>query len=308
LAILGTLLPMLIYFVVVSPLQVLEDLVIGPVLWSGPARRLPITSLGTNSLRLLLLLAIGVTAAVAAAWRQREPGSDDRRGALVCAALCFGLLPQALQRMDADHLIYGCAVAGGLVTASLDRLLDRRLDRAPVLLLSAVVILTTAGAPALQLVATSIDRLRHPPPAAYLHRNARKLPARSAHEIAAWGHVGTVLHEQARPGDRLFIGPRDLSRTTYADVHLYYLFPDLLPASYFLELNPGSANRMGTRLTDDLQTADWLLLSGEWNDWNEPNASTEPGDSRPNGVVRRSFERVARYGVWELHRRRALRE
>jgi hypothetical protein len=301
----ATLAPLILYFVLVSPLQALDDLVLGPVLWSGPARRLPLASLGTNSLRLLLLLAIGVGVALAAAWRRREPGTDDRRDAALTAALCVGLLPQALQRLDADHLIYACAVAGGLLALGLDRILDRLLDRVPVLLIAAVIVLTTAGAPALQLMTVSVSHLREHPRSARLHRNDRMLPARSTHEIAAYGRIGTVLHARAKPGDRLFIGPKDLSRTNYADVHLYYLFPELVPASYFIELNPGSANRNGTRLTHDLETADWILLSGEWNQWGEANASIEPGDSRPNAVVRRLFEPVARYGVWELFQRRA---
>jgi hypothetical protein len=300
---LATVLPLLAFLVVLSPQNAFNDLVLGPIFVTGPARRLPLSSLGTNSIRLLALLAIGVTTALLSTLRS----SEARPHTLALAGLCVGLLPQAFQRLDADHLVYACCVVGSLLPATLDDLLDGLLDRVPILLVAAMVVLTTAGAPALQLTAASLEQLTNPAPVVYLRRDDRVLPARSEHEIKAFFELGTALDHLAQPGERLFIGPTDLSRTNYSDLHLYFLFPELVPASYFIELNPGSANQLGTRLTEDLKHAHWLLLSAEWDHWVEANSSREHGDSRPNQVVRTSFELIAQYGVWELYRRRAKR-
>ena len=54
-------------------------------------------------------------------------------------------------------------------------------------------------------------------------------------------------------------------------------------------MNPGTANREGSGLADELRRADWLILTSEWDDWNEPNDSTEYGPSEPNEVVRDDF-------------------
>jgi hypothetical protein len=217
------------------------------------------------------------------------------------------LLPQAAQRLDSDHLVYACAAVGGLLPLAVDQLLVSRLARVSRLIVTIAIILTTAGTPAAQLAVKSVAHVLSSPPTAWIHRNDRKLPARGLHELMAFQELGSILDLQAVPGERLFIGPSDLSRTNYSDLHLYFLFPELIPASYFLELNPNSANRLGTRLTQDLQQAHWLLLSEEWDRWDEANSSTQHGDSRPNQVVRKHFVQAAQHGVWELLRRREPR-
>ena len=302
--IVGPVVTLLLFFVVVSLPNAIDDLIVGPVFLTGPARRLPLSSLETSSIRLLLLLAIGLLTSLLAAWSVREAATSDRADSFIIAGLCVGLFPQAWQRLDADHLIYACAVVGGLFPLTLDVLLGERLQRVPRLVIAAVIIVTTAGTPAVSVAVKSLEHLVSRPPTAWLHRNERKLPARGVHEISAFAKLGAVLDRESEPGERLFIGPTDLSRTRYSDLHLYFFFPELIPASYYLELNPKSANRHGTRLTQDLETADWLLLSGEWDRWNEGNSSVETGDSRPNRAVREFFEKRAQDGVWKLYRRR----
>ena len=300
------LLPLVLYFGWVSPQSSFRDLLLDPVFVSGPARRLPLDSLSTTSLRLLLLLITSSLLSLVLCWNERElPHSERRTGALI-AVLSLGLLPQALQRLDADHLLYVLVVVGGLLPLCVDRLLADRFKRSAALLLSFAVLLPAAGAPISSLLLNFLDG--GPPFEApgWIHRNDRRLPARNRHELFAFAQLGTTLDESIREHERLFIGPRDLSQTNYSDLHLYFLFPELTPASYFLELNPRSANRYGTRLTDDLARADWLLLSAEWNHWDEANASSTNGDSRPNGVLRRAFEPVDEYGLWTLYRRRPL--
>ena len=79
----------------------------------------------------------------------------------------------------------------------------------------------------------------------------------------------------AQPGESLFVGPQDLRRTNYGPTFMYFLLRDLRPASYYMEMNPGTANREGSGLADELRRADWLILTSEWDDWNEPNESVE---------------------------------
>ena len=81
--------------------------------------------------------------------------------------------------------------------------------------------------------------------------------------------------------------------------------PEFVPATYFLEMNPFSANRPNSRLTEDIASADWLVLNRAWDFWGEPNASQQYGPDAPNEVVRTQFERCARHGTFELYRRKA---
>jgi len=101
-------------------------------------------------------------------------------------------------------------------------------------------------------------------------------------------------------GARIFVGPRDLRRTNYNDVNLYFLFPRFTPATYFLEMDPGSANRPGSRLARDLKSADLLLLTDRYDSWDEPNASRMLGPEQPLRVVRRRFRILARHGRYEI--------
>lgn len=68
-----------------------------------------------------------------------------------------------------------------------------------------------------------------------------------------------------------------------------YLLWQLRPASYYMGMNPGTANREGSGFADELRGADWLILSTAWDDWDEPNESVEFGPAEPNEVVRDDF-------------------
>ena len=53
------------------------------------------------------------------------------------------------------------------------------------------------------------------------------------------------LDRMSKPGERLLVGPSDLRRTWYSDAFFYYMFPELTPATYFIEMDPGLANAPG---------------------------------------------------------------
>ena len=106
----------------------------------------------------------------------------------------------------------------------------------------------------------------------------------------------------ASAGQRLFVGPADLRRTNYNDTFLYHLLPQLTPATYFLEMNPLSANRPGSRLSADLLSADWLILDHRLDDWSEPNESSRFGSDAPNQIVQSTFELRVRRGPYDIYR------
>ena len=113
------------------------------------------------------------------------------------------------------------------------------------------------------------------------------------------------LDRLAEPGDRLLVGPSDLRRTWYSDVFIYWLFPELEPATYYIEMDPGLANAEGSSLADDVASADFVILTGLWDGWMEPNSSMDFGSDAPNQVLRDHFCVVGDYadGQAVLYRR-----
>ena len=107
----------------------------------------------------------------------------------------------------------------------------------------------------------------------------------------------------AQPGDRVFVGPVDLRRTNYGDSFLYYLLPRLRPASYYMELNPHTANEPGSSLAADLRRADVLLLTSLYDPWFERNSSRAYGSPLPNRIVRREFCLRGKFGFYRVLRR-----
>jgi hypothetical protein len=84
---------------------------------------------------------------------------------------------------------------------------------------------------------------------------------------------------------------------------MYFLLRELRPASYYMEMNPLTANREGSGLADELRSADWLVLTSAWDRWDEPNDSRKFGPAEPNRVVKDLF--CVRYeaGTYRLYQR-----
>ena len=104
----------------------------------------------------------------------------------------------------------------------------------------------------------------------------------------------------AEPGDRLFVGMKDLRRAEYVPTYMYFLLRDLEPASYYMEMNPGAANREGSGLADELRRADWIILTTEYDFRRD---SDELGPNEPNEVVRDLFCLQLRSGDYYLYGR-----
>jgi len=101
----------------------------------------------------------------------------------------------------------------------------------------------------------------------------------------------------------------DLRRTPYSEAFFYYLFPELTPATRYIEMDPGIANAKDSGLAGEVRSADWLILSNVWSGWDEPNDSRIDGPDQPNQVVKRDFclvdeersgaDHTLRYQLWQ---------
>lgn len=247
---------------------------------------------------------------------RRRPG--DRRARLLRAVGLFGvgMLTQALQRPDTAHFAWVSCVPLALVPVAIHEVLPARWRlgsprRLAVALLPLVLVLVTliphyTVRTYVDLTGQTFGRNVFGYPVNHEGRNfyyGSPEAADAANELVA------DLGAMAEPGERLLVGPVDMRYTPYSDAFFYFLFPDLVPATHYIEMDPGVANREDSGLADDVASADWLILSNVWTNWSEPNTSREPGSDEPNQVVDELFCVVDTYGdrdgePWfELHRR-----
>jgi hypothetical protein len=103
------------------------------------------------------------------------------------------------------------------------------------------------------------------------------------------------LAARSNPGDKLIVGPADLSRTIYSDVSIYFLFPELDPGTKYIEMDPGLADRAGSGLAEEIAKADFLVLTNIWTGWHEPNASDNHLSDEANQAVADNFCLTKRY-------------
>ncbi|MEZ5383034.1 MAG: hypothetical protein R2754_14715 [Microthrixaceae bacterium] len=271
----------------------------------------------------LVLGSVAVVGIGAALWRNR---ADPRTARFLSfGLLAVGVVPQALQRPDTTHLAWvGCLTLPALIVALAEltrgrgwvagdwRWRGRAIDTnsanrwAPALIALAIGGGLVVSAPQ-YTSRTYIDLVGQ---GAGVNRTAVKVargdrhyyygdPQRAADLQAAID----ALDELAEPGQRLVVGTGDLRLTPYSDAIVYWMFPELVPGTYFIEMDPGIANLAGNGLAEDVQAADWVLQTRFWDDWDEPNDSANPGDPRPNEVLVEQFCAVLERPTVTLSRR-----
>ena len=243
-----------------------------------------------------LTLAAAIFVVVVGGIAVRRTGSVRARLLLALGVLGLGFLPTLFQRADASHLnnlgpvVYPAAVFALVELAALVRPRLRALSgvAAAVLVLALVTGLTPSWTTVTYTddVLVSIGR-REGLGAPLTHRGRTFNVARA--RLGAVTAALETVERASRPGDRLFVGPRDLRITPYNDTFFYYLLPQLKPATRFIYMNPVVSHRDGDRLADDVASADVLVLSSQWSRWSEPNESDQPGSDRANEVVRTRF-------------------
>jgi hypothetical protein len=310
----GGLLPMLLLSYAAGFQNVFDNLFLYPVVITNPARKLPWSVLQPY---LIYLLVLHLIAAVINLWAgllalRQDKGEWSNRLFAAAALFVLGTSHQVFQRMDSGHVTLCCFLSLSLLPVSLviisDRWIARPASRSRHPLLVAVTLLAVAGlAPELvhQIGQTlGIGGRSAKDDLVFLEHHGRTFPVDSPSAARETSALLDKITSLATPGQRLFVGPADLRRTNYNDTFLYHLLPQLTPATYFLEMNPLSANRAGSRLSTDLLTADWLILDHRLDQWNEPNESMRFGPEVPNLVIQSNFELSARLGSYDLYRRK----
>ena len=274
---LATLAVFAVHLVIVGPERV--GRVVGDLLAAGPGRYLQRQTIweGTGSLLAVANLSTAALLVVGAflTWRWRSELAP--RVALAAGLFNIGLLPLTISRMDPLHVrpyaIVPLSLLPGLALLAVSKLERRR--RLALTLVAATVVWG-----ALHYGNYSVDHFRKVRDVKSGYRGFYDDDSAGARVVVERARRVT------RPGERLFVGPQDLRRTNYGPTYMYFLLSELEPASYYMEMNPGTANREGSDLADDLREADWLILTSEWDNWNEPNDSVKYGPSEPNEVVR----------------------
>jgi hypothetical protein len=281
-----------------SYLQIIGDTKLLP--WPLP------TLAGPHQLFLFFFALVGAIAflvAVAVRSMRRHPGSPRSRGLLAVALFGLGILPQALQRPDSTHIAWvGCVSISFLPVAAFELLGDpprwlgaaRRLPTAWTRVVACALPVVMFG-----LIIPNFTVQRYADFAVQTfgyHRSSYGVSndGRTFYngnpDVAAAGQQ--AVDEVARiskPGQRLFVGTGDLRKTPYSEAWIYYLFPDLVPGTYYIEMDPGIANAKGSRLASDLKSSDIAVLSTVWDPWAEPNDSLKFGSDVPNQVLHKDF-------------------
>ncbi len=333
--------PFVVHVVLAGPGNVVRGLILDPVVYLRGGRRLPIppppghldgflqragalqqldwpvpalrASLQLTIWFFVLLLATAFLVGVAW-WRvRRDPHAFRARVLLVVALFGLGLTPQALQRVDSAHFAWVSCVTLAFLPLALIEVIravrPTRGMRAAALMSGGAVLALLALVLPYFTVRTYSDyvaqtfgahriayRIEHDGRVFYY---GRPDVAAAAHDLLA------TVDRVAQPGDRLVVGTTDLRKTPYSDAYLYYMLPGLRPSTYYIEMDPGVANRKGSKLAGDIERADIVILSSVWNDWSEPNDSRKIGSDRANEILRRDFCRTGSFGdgLYELYQR-----
>jgi hypothetical protein len=280
---------LLVFALYAGPGNVFDSLVLDAIR-VAPGRKLPI-QLSPG----LCWLAVGVAVSVAVPLLVRGRNIPQQfvwlaRGG---AVVCVGLLPSVLQRVDEAHLAYIGAMVAGLAIVSLGILFHRSQSTAAAA--TAVVPLILGGATLWLAVEFFQKRAEMRAASIEITSGSRAVVTQKMQTPFDERYISDIeavlgeLNRLARPGETVFVGPQDLRFSNYNDTFLYYLLPQLRPASRYVEMEPGAANRPGSGLAQELAAADWLILTSRYDYWAEPNASSIPGSSAPNDIVRGHF-------------------
>jgi hypothetical protein len=275
---------------------VLRGQLLEPVFVSGPGRRLPLVDLSPTTTLVLAatcLCAIGLTVA---GYRALKQGG----GFVLLAIGLFevGILPQVFQRADPVHLAYVACVVVPMVLLLPVPVLTRRQAAVLGSLGLLILALPLSQRSYADKVAQTLG-LRSQPQ--HVVRNdGRSVPVASTLEQRQLDGLVAAVDRHATAGQRIFVGPDDLRRTNYDDTFLYFLFPHLVPGSFYLEMEPGVANGSNTRLAQELRDDQWLILTSRYDHWTDPNASQAYGSDAANRVIAADFRSVGRWGPWRL--------
>ncbi|MCU1502816.1 MAG: hypothetical protein JWM12_2170, partial [Ilumatobacteraceae bacterium] len=194
------------------------------------------------------VIVVGVGLVVLAARWHRQTGAARHATLLAGALLGLGMLPQALQRPDSTHLAWGSCVSMALLPCAIAELAARRAPRfarhRALVAGAAIAVVLAIVCPFFTYRSYLLDAriaVGDKPGGFEVARGDRKFYFGNQALQQASQQAIDQLAASAEPGERLLVGPADLSRTIYSDVVFYYLFPELEPATYYIEMDPGLA-------------------------------------------------------------------
>ena len=178
----------------------------------------------------------------------RSSGGGINRHVVLLGASLFGLgmLPQALQRPDSTHLSWGSCVSFALLPCLFVELVPRAAPR----FTRHAALVAGAAIAAILLVVNPFFTYRYyllqarvsvgNKPGGYeVTRGDRSFYfGNQALQVSSQAAIDD-LDRLSQPGDRLLVGPADLSRTIYSDAAFYYLFPELTPGHLLHRDGPG---------------------------------------------------------------------
>jgi hypothetical protein len=308
------LLPLLVLLASIGWRPLFENLFLYPVIICNPGRRLPLSQANDEVVFLFLLHVAAALSSVVAGWLlvKEERGATWPRLFLGTALFALAVTHQSLQRTDLVHVVFAAFLSMGLLPVALC-LLRRRgpvrgapASHAAVAGAVVVALLAAGSWNVFRLYFGQVARNFSTEPTA---RGEVRVRDRAFRPNVPPEQLQKVLHfvaENSKSGERLFVGPGDLRRAFANDLFIYHLLPWLTPSTYFLEMNPFSANRPNSRLASDVASADWLILNSAWDHPREDNLSTQNGPDAPNAVVREQFELRGQIGPYRVYYRKQI--
>ena len=108
-----------------------------------------------------------------------------------------------------------------------------------------------------------------------------------------------VVNKVTISGNTLFVGPSDLIHAVFNDTYLYFMFPNLRPSGYFLEMQAGVPNASGSPLASQVLRADIIILTDSYSNWKIPEKS-DNGSTLPNLEINQNFKKYGTYGEWTV--------
>lgn len=324
------LLPMWVHLAIAGPSNVFRGIVTEPVVDLRPGRELPSPPSFDNIDGALQAIAEAVPptwpipapaarhqlffwffaviiiaiAVPLIAWlvRRRVGGSPHIDALFVAGVFGLGILPQALQRPDSTHLAWVAMVSWPLLAALITHIVSQHLARlgrssvlsGGVLVLVLMLVVSPFYTYRYYLLHTRVAVGDLPLPF-LVERDDRKFWFGNPEVANALIAMIPDLEARSEPGDTLIVGPADLSRTVYSDVSIYFLFDELEPGTYFIEMDPGLADTAGSGLAEDIEQADFVVLTNFWSGWLEPNTSVKRQSQEHNQAVADNFCLVGQY-------------
>lgn len=298
-------LPLLAQVLFAGPTLTAEKLLLEPAFVWGPHRRISIAD-ASPELRYRLAVICAITAMIVAwgALSARRLSGDARLRAVSIAALALPAAPYAIQRLDGGHSGAALGVLLPVAIAVTVTVADRRWQRPAVGVAVAVCLGAALLAPT-TIDNRIVERLRLPTsfPASpvvtgtegrWVHVRERTQPSLQA--------ISDVLQERSVPGERLVVGTKDPRRVFLVDTYLYFLFPHLTPGTYYLEFNPGVVNGPDSHYADDVRSADWLILNGDYDRIHQAQ-DQPPGPDDAIRIVEEEFCEVPGVGPLTLYER-----